>query len=90
LLICTGTRSEDEIKHTAEHLGATVIDAISSPYPVDLLQLSIGASAGFAHFPSMGASGAQLYEKADYALFKAKTQSPGQMLCCSTRLKTRK
>jgi predicted signal transduction protein with EAL and GGDEF domain len=27
----------------------------------------------------MGASGAQLYEKADYALFKAKTQTPGQM-----------
>jgi diguanylate cyclase (GGDEF)-like protein len=69
---------------TAEHLGATVIDAISSPYPVDLLQLSIGASAGFAHFPSMGASGAQLYEKADYALFKAKTQSRGKCVLFDT------
>lgn len=69
---------------TAEHLGATVIDAISTPYPVDLLQLSIGASAGFSHFPSMGASGAQLYEKADYALFKAKTQTRGQCVLFDT------
>ena len=69
---------------TAKHLGATVIDSISSPYPLDLLELSIGASAGFSHFPSMGASGAQLYEKADYALLKAKTQTRGKCVLFNT------
>lgn len=65
-------------------LGNCTIEAISRPYAVDLMQLKIGASAGFSHFPSMGASGAQLYEKADYALYKAKTQHRGQCVLFDT------
>jgi diguanylate cyclase (GGDEF)-like protein len=59
LAILPGTRSEEEIKHIGKH----TIEAISRPYPIDLLDLTVGASAGFAHFPTMGSSSAQLYEK---------------------------
>ncbi|QLF69822.1 EAL domain-containing protein [Peteryoungia desertarenae] len=60
-----------------EKLGNRVIKQISLPYDIDLLHLTIGASAGMAHFPSMGNSTGQLYEKADYALFKAKSGRRG-------------
>ena len=65
-------------------LGNSTIEAISRPYPIDLMQLKVGASAGFSHFPSMGACGAQLYEKADYALYKAKTHNRGQCVLFDT------
>jgi predicted signal transduction protein with EAL and GGDEF domain len=52
--------------------------------------LTIGASAGFAHFPSMGSSSAQLYEKADFALYKAKANRRGQCFCLRHGAKTRK
>ncbi|MEM5474361.1 EAL domain-containing protein [Hoeflea sp. AS60] len=67
-----------------EDLGKRAIETISSPYPIDLLQLTVGASAGFSHFPSMGHSGAQLYEKADFALYKAKTHYRGQCVLFDT------
>lgn len=73
IAIFSGNLSEKKV----EQLGMNVIEEISRPYPIDLLQLTVGASAGFSHFPSMGASGAQLYEKADFALYKAKTQLRG-------------
>ncbi|MCZ4289981.1 putative bifunctional diguanylate cyclase/phosphodiesterase [Hoeflea alexandrii] len=80
IAILPGHLSEEKIGF----LGNCTIEAISRPYPVDLMHLKIGASAGFSHFPSMGASGAQLYEKADYALYKAKTQSRGHCVLFDT------
>jgi len=80
IAILPGHLSEEKISA----LGNAAIEAISQPYPVDLMHLKVGASAGFSHFPSMGASGAQLYEKADYALYKAKTQSRGQCILFDT------
>jgi len=80
IAIFSGDLSEEKV----EQLGNNIIEEISCPYPVDLMQLKIGASAGFAHFPSMGASGAQLYEKADFALYKAKTQNRGQCILFDT------
>ncbi len=80
IAIFSGDLSEEKV----EQLGNNIIEEISRPYPVDLMQLKIGASAGFAHFPSMGASGAQLYEKADFALYKAKTQNRGQCILFDT------
>jgi diguanylate cyclase (GGDEF)-like protein len=81
LAILPGTRSEEEIKHIGKH----TIEAISRPYPIDLLDLTVGASAGFAHFPTMGSSSAQLYEKADFALYKAKTNRRGHCFVFDTR-----
>jgi len=80
IAIFSGNLSETKV----EQLGMNVIEEISRPYPVDLLQLTVGASAGFSHFPSMGASGAQLYEKADFALYKAKTQFRGHCVVFDT------
>lgn len=80
IAILPGHLDEEKV----EFLGNSAIESISRPYPVDLMQLKVGASAGFAHFPSMGASGAQLYEKADFALYKAKTQNRGQCVLFDT------
>jgi diguanylate cyclase (GGDEF)-like protein len=73
--------------HTAqgiEQFGAKVIQAVSRPYPVGPMELTVGISAGFSQFPNMGTSGAQLYEQADFALYKAKTHRRGQCLLFET------
>lgn len=80
IAILPGTMTEDDVRR----LGNETINKISQPYPIDLLELTIGASAGFAHFPSMGCSSAQLYEKADFALYKAKQHFRGQCIPFNT------
>ncbi|MDF1609565.1 EAL domain-containing protein [Hoeflea sp. YIM 152468] len=80
VVIVQGTLCEEEIRR----FGTSVIDAISRPYPIDHMALSVGVSAGLSHFPAMGSTGAQLYEKADYALFKAKAQLGGQCFLFDT------
>lgn len=56
------------------------IEAITSPYMIEKQELSVGASAGFSHFPNMGTHSTQLYEQADFALYKAKTHFRGQCI----------
>lgn len=80
ITILPGWMTEAEVKS----LGKATIEAISRPYPLDLLELTIGGSAGFSHFPSMGSSSAQLYEKADFALYKAKAHQRGQCILFDT------
>lgn len=80
IAILPGDMNEGQVKL----LGSRVIEAISRPYRIGLLQLAVGASAGFSHFPSMGSSSAQLYEKADYALYKAKAHYRGQCVLFDT------
>lgn len=80
IAIFPGHLNEDKIGF----LGNCTIEAISRPYPVELMQLAVGASAGFSHFPSMGVSSAQLYEKADFALYKAKIHNRGQCVLFDT------
>lgn len=58
-----------------------VMDSLKAPFLILQRNMQIGASAGFAHFPEMGGSGPQLYEMADYALYKAKSGQRGQSLC---------
>lgn len=78
--IVQGPMTEQDI----ECFAANVIDAVSRPYPMDHMNLSVGVSAGFSHYPSMGTSSAQLYEKADHALYKAKAQFRGQCFLFDT------
>jgi len=80
IAILPGTMTEEKV----ELLGNNVIDMISRPYPIELLELTVGASAGFSHFPSMGSSSAQLYEKADFALYKAKKHHRGHCVLFDT------
>jgi len=72
---------ERQTEASANHL----IAQISRPYELALLHLGVGASAGFAHFPSMAPSSAQLYEKADFALYKAKRNKRGHAVIFDTR-----
>jgi diguanylate cyclase (GGDEF)-like protein len=53
-------------------LGDRMIAEISLPYNISPLQLSISGTVGFAHFPTMSSTARQIYEKADFALYRGK------------------
>ena len=72
--ILPGNFTESQVKK----LVGKRIGAITSPYTIDGQELTIGASAGFSHFPNTGICSNQLYEQADFALYKAKTKFRGQ------------
>lgn len=74
IVIIPGNTTGEEVKAIVD----SGIQALTEPYFVDRLELSVGVSAGFSHFPDMGSHGHQLYEQADFALYKAKTHLRGQ------------
>ncbi|MGJ8573049.1 MAG: putative bifunctional diguanylate cyclase/phosphodiesterase [Hoeflea sp.] len=76
IVIIPGDVTELEVKKIVD----SRIRAFSDPYIIEQLQLSVGASAGFTHFPNMGSHSAELYEQADFALYKAKSQHRGQCI----------
>lgn len=55
-----------------EAFGNSLIDDISREYDLQPLQLSISGTIGFAHFPTMGTTARQIYEKADFSLYHGK------------------
>jgi diguanylate cyclase (GGDEF)-like protein len=61
-----------------EKIGNSLIDLISRPYEMQPLQLSLGGTIGFAQFPAMGKSTRQIYEKADFALYRGKQFARGR------------
>jgi diguanylate cyclase (GGDEF)-like protein len=61
-----------------EKIGNSLIEAISRPYEMQPLQLSLGGTIGFAQFPTMGKNTRQIYEKADFALYRGKQFARGQ------------
>lgn len=69
---------EDVSAEKTQAFGDGVIAAITEPHAIHFLRLSVGASAGFSHYPETGATCAELYEKADFALYKAKKNSRGR------------
>lgn len=64
-------------------LGARLIDALRAPFVFDPLDVRIGCSVGFASFPNSASSAAQLYERADYALYYAKRYRRGEAVLFS-------
>lgn len=60
-----------------EAIGNALIDDISRPYDMQPLQLSIGGTIGFACFPAMGSTAREIYEKADFALYRGKQFARG-------------
>ena len=80
IVIIPGDITGAEVKEIVD----SRIRVIAEPYSIDRLELSVGASAGFSHFPRMGSFSAQLYEQADFALYKAKTQFRGQCILFDT------
>jgi diguanylate cyclase (GGDEF)-like protein len=73
-ILIPGSASAD----TVEAMGDAIIGAISAPYKVSLLQLNVSGTIGFAHFPTMGSTAQQIYEKADYALYRGKEHARGR------------
>jgi diguanylate cyclase (GGDEF)-like protein len=73
-LLVIGEQEASEI----EAIGNGLIEAISRPYEMQPLQLSLGGTIGFAQFPAMGDSTRQIYEKADFALYRGKQSARGQ------------
>ncbi|WP_208758175.1 putative bifunctional diguanylate cyclase/phosphodiesterase [Rhizobium glycinendophyticum] len=61
-----------------EAIGNGLIKAISRPYEMQPMLLSLGGTIGFAQFPAMGDSTRQIYEKADFALYRGKQSARGQ------------
>lgn len=60
--------------------GDQLIASVSRPCEVGLLNLAVSASVGFARFPDMADSLDRLYEKADFALYRAKQRARGRTL----------
>ncbi|MCW5715901.1 MAG: EAL domain-containing protein [Bauldia sp.] len=79
-LIITKPMSAAEV----EAYGCRLIDALSDAYAIEQVPIAIGASAGFACFPGSSHSSTDLYEKADFALYRAKEGSRGRTLVFST------
>ena len=50
-----------------------MVEALSAPYPIDGIDVKIGASVGIALFPADGASADELSKNADLALYQAKS-----------------
>ena len=65
----------DVLGSQVEDLGNRLIAEIGRPFDVSGLQLTIGATMGFAKSPEMGDSARAIYEKADFALYRGKQNS---------------
>lgn len=75
-VVIEGDLHADDIRK----LGDELIARINHPFDISLLKLSVGASMGLAHFPSMATATAQLYERADFALYRAKQNARGRSI----------
>lgn len=66
-------------------LGREAIATLQQPFHLDGHELSISASVGFARFPDNGQSVNEIYERADHALYSAKSYSRGDAVIFSER-----
>jgi diguanylate cyclase (GGDEF)-like protein len=55
-----------------EAFGNSLIQDISREYDFEPLRLSVSGTIGFAQFPTMGSTARQIYEKADFSLYRGK------------------
>jgi diguanylate cyclase (GGDEF)-like protein len=79
-VVVTGNITQAQVKE----LASSWLKAITAPYIIDNQELSVGASAGFSSYPDMGTASAQLYDQADFALYKAKARFRGQCMVFDT------
>ena len=63
-----------------EDLGNRLIAEVRRPFEVSGLQLTVGATTGFAKSPDMGDTSRLIYEKADFALYRGKQYSRGRTI----------
>jgi len=64
-------------------IGERVRTILDEPFIIDEVTARVGASVGFAVYPTAAYSAKTLFERADYALYHAKTNSPGETVLFS-------
>ena len=69
-VVLDAVASPDAVEATA----ARMVEALSAPYAIDGVDVTIGASVGIALFPADGASADELTKNADLALYQAKSE----------------
>ena len=72
--IVVGLTSVDELKSVAD----AMISQMTIPFQHEHASLSIGASVGYAQFPSHGLDAVQIMKNADIAMYRAKAQGRGR------------
>ncbi len=66
-----------------------VLEALSAPFEIDALELSISASVGISHFPQHGTDVDTLIHAADLAMYQAKHSCHGSAQVFSASMNTR-
>lgn len=69
--------------------GAAICEALGRPFELDGNSVTIGCSGGFASFPEAGTSIHELFDRSDYALYHAKSESVGSSSLFSLEHETR-
>ncbi len=69
----------DATEHTAQALGAAVLEALSEPFEIGGAGVRIGASIGVALRPAHGATLHELMRAADAAMYEAKAAGRGRV-----------
>jgi diguanylate cyclase (GGDEF)-like protein len=65
-------------------IGNAIAADINAPYQISSHHLTISATLGFAHFPSMASTARSTYEKADFALYRGKQHMRGRTIVFSS------
>ena len=71
---------------SAERLARELVEICNKPFSIDNLSVNTGASIGIAYYPRHANSAETLIIKADAAMYEAKRQRCGWMVCDDTNL----
>jgi diguanylate cyclase (GGDEF)-like protein len=79
---------DGEIANAVEHFGAQVRSLLEGPCVVGDRLAAIACSIGVALYPQAGTTAAELFERADYALYHGKQNRKGAMIVFSDEHET--
>jgi len=77
-----------DLEHAAG-MGQSLCEAISEPYRIGDLQVSVGASCGIAFYLEAGRTAHILFDRSDYALYNSKTTRRGSTTVYSSEHEAR-
>ncbi|ASJ74709.1 putative signaling protein [Granulosicoccus antarcticus IMCC3135] len=73
----------------AVEISTRLSDSLSKPFLIDGSSLNVGTSMGICRFPEDGTNVDDLLRKADVAMYQAKNNGKGQILCFDQTLATK-
>ncbi|MGB0733606.1 MAG: putative bifunctional diguanylate cyclase/phosphodiesterase, partial [Pontibacterium sp.] len=76
----------DVIGPSAEHLAKALVAECNKPFSINNLSINTGASIGIAYYPRHANTAETLIVKADTAMYEAKRQRCGWMVCNDNNL----